>query len=166
MGKKKEDLFKETETSDNFLITFRKTRKVFLLEYAAGFLLLSLLVASYLEDVFVRREIQYFVLGLALFAFVYVEGSRLFVRYEIQPKKVVIVHGLFKQAKKNVYFQPLGYLPDLNIKQNRMQRLLNYGTIYVKSSGEVTFEINDIDDPQKVMKLLEDLIEKSRMEKK
>ncbi len=77
------------------------------------------------------------------------------------PEKMVITEGLVKQRKQNVYYHPLGYVPDINIKQNFMQRMLNYGTISV-STGSNSFQIKDIDNPDKVVGLLEDLIENSK----
>ncbi len=77
------------------------------------------------------------------------------------PQKAIIVNGIIKQSKKNIYFHPLGFVPDINIKQNRIQRVLNYGTIYVQG-GSNPFEIKEIDHPLRVMDFLEELIEKNK----
>lgn len=156
----------EENIGNHFSVTFKRTRKCFLLEYAIGILLLCLLAASYIQDVFIRKEIQYFVLGLALFAFAFAEVSRLFVLYEIQPDKIIIVRGLIKKEKQFMYFQPSNYIPDIHSNQTMKQRLLGYGTISMKGEGGNHIELYDINKPQEVMKFLEDLIEKKMVEKR
>jgi membrane protein YdbS with pleckstrin-like domain len=87
----------------------------------------------------------------------------MFLVYEITPSKVTIRHGLIEQTHKNVHFVPLGYIPEINMEQDRIQRLLNYGTIFVHGSAQNSFEIKDIDHPKKILKLIEELIEKNRL---
>ena len=83
-------------------------------------------------------------------------------RYTILPNKLTIIKGIIKHDKKNVYFHPLGFVPDLNIKQTRIQRMLSYGTIYLKGEGGNTFTIKDISKPHKVLEMIEELIRKNR----
>ncbi|MEK6969646.1 MAG: PH domain-containing protein [Nanoarchaeota archaeon] len=143
------------------LTTLRRSRKAFLVEYTCGVLLLLLLAVFSLKGIELWAGFQYFVLGLALFSFVYAEFSRMLIQYRIMPQKAIIVNGIIKQSKKNIYFHPLGFVPDINIKQNRIQRVLNYGTIYVQG-GSNPFEIKEIDHPLRVMDFLEELIEKNK----
>ena len=149
---------------DNATIeVLRKSRKAYIIEYSCTVILLFLLFTTYYKGIFLKSILQYFVVGLAATAFLSAELSRILTYYKITPKKVVIVKGIIKQNKKNVYFHPLGFVPDINVKQNRIQRILNYGTIYVKVSGqENSFEICDINRPQKIMNLIEDLISKNK----
>lgn len=152
---------KELVDNNKCLMTIRKSRKSCLLEYSCGIFLLLLLGISVLKRIY-QPKLHYFVLSLALFSFVYAEGSRLFVRYKIMPKKTIIIKGIIKQNRKNVYFHPLGFVTDINVKQGRLQRLLNYGTIYVQGAGGISFEIKDISHPHQIMNVIEDLIEKSK----
>ena len=83
------------------------------------------------------------------------------VSYRVTTSKVTIVHGLIKQTRKNVNFHPLSYVPDINLKQTVIQRLLGYGTVYVDSQGG-SFEFKEIAHPQKILGRIEGLIEKTR----
>ena len=105
---------------------------------------------------------QTFILLIAALAFISPEISRIMLRYRITSSKISIIKGLLKQTKKNVHFLPLGYVPEINLKQSRIQRLLNYGTIFVHGSGENSFEIKEVDHPQKILELIEELIDKYR----
>lgn len=155
----------QKQEKEAVLKTLRKTRKAFFIEYACGFLLLTLLAMLYLKGIPVRTHLAYFVLGVSLVSVGSAEISRIFIKYKITENKLMIIHGLLKQSKKNVYFQALAFIPDLNVKQSRLQRLLNYGSLYLKSGGENTFEIRDINGPQQVLDLIERLIEHSKRER-
>tara|TARA_Y100000310_G_C20475968_1_gene712426 strand:+ start:8 stop:496 length:489 start_codon:yes stop_codon:yes gene_type:complete len=146
----------------NILKVYRKTRKAFLIEYTCGIFLLAALGVSYFKEIQFNPIFQHFVIGISLFAFASVEFSRIFTRYKITPEKISIIKGIIKQDKKNVYFHPLGFVPDLNVKQSRLQRLFNYGTIYLKSGDIHTFEIKDVSSPHKVLELIENLIEENK----
>ncbi len=154
------------EEKEAVLKTLRKTRKAFFIEYACSFSLLGLLVLLYLKGIPVNTPLAYFVLGVSLVSVSSAEISRIFIKYMITENKLMIIHGLLKQSKKNVYFQALAFIPDLNVKQSRLQRLLNYGSLYLKSGGENTFEIRDINSPQQVLDLIERLIEHSKRERR
>ena len=143
------------------LTTLRRSRKAFLLEYSCSVILLLLLAIFSRKSIEMWAGFQYFVLGLALFFVVYAEFTRLLIQYRIMPQKAIIVNGIIKQSKKNIYFHPLGFVPDINIKQTRVQRILNYGTIYVQG-GSNPFEIKEINHPLQVMDFLEELIEKNK----
>ena len=75
--------------------------------------------------------------------------------------KLVTIDGIIKQNRKNIYFHPLGFVPDINIKQNRIQRLLNYGTISIVMGGS-NFEIKDVNNPHSIIKIIEEQIEYSK----
>lgn len=148
---------------DQVLFTLRKSRKVFFIEYFCGFLLLLFLGGMYLKRIFLANYIQYCLLLLVLFIIIYTEISRLVTQYKITSTKIIIIRGIVQQSTKNVYFRPLGFATDLNIHQNRLQRLLNYGTIYLRGSDkENAFEFESIDQPQEILDVLEQLIEQNR----
>ena len=149
-------------TNKRILKTYRKTRKAYLTEYGCGAFLLTAVGVSFLNGVNFNAVFQYFVVGVSLFAVGTAEMSRMFTRYKITPEKITIIKGIIRQDKKNVYFHPLGFVPDLNVKQSRLQRILNYGTIFLKSGDTHTFEIKDVNSPHKILELIEKLVEDNK----
>ncbi|HLD72649.1 MAG TPA: PH domain-containing protein [Candidatus Nanoarchaeia archaeon] len=146
---------------EHLLYILKRSRKAFFPEYSCGFFLLILLGINYFTGYFSNQLLIYFLLGLAVFSLISAEYSRMVLKYTFMPEKMVISEGLIKQRKQNVYYHPLGYVPDINVKQNYLQRMLNYGTISV-STGSNSFQIKDIDHPDQVVGLLEDLIENTK----
>ncbi len=152
----------EHDEHEEVITVLRKSRKAFLIEYACGILLLALLFITNWKGIILPPKAQYYVGGLAFVSIVSAEISRLIWKYKVTPSKISIIKGFIQQNKKNVHFLPLGYVPDINLKQNRIQRLLNYGTIFIHSSSENSLEIKDVDCPQKVLEMIEELIEHAR----
>ena len=153
------------QPTDEQPINLRKTRKAFIAEYSCGVFLLGLLVIGTLKGLQVKQYMFYFMGGIALTAIGSAEFMLAMVRYKILPHKLVITHGIIQQKKKNIYFHPLGFVPDLNVKQSRIQRIFNIGTVFLTSSGEA-FELKDIDNPHQVLELVEKLIEENRTVKR
>ena len=151
----------EEKKEDHLLLSLRQTRRAFLVEYFCSFLLLGIGVAVYLHAVPIRQQYSYLIGALGLLSLISAESSILATRYKIYNTKFSIIHGLIKHQKKNVYFQPLAYVPDLNIHQSRVQRPLNYGTVFIKTVGE-TFEIRNITHPQKVLVMIEELVKQNK----
>lgn len=143
------------------LKSFKKTRKAFLSEYFCGFFLFFFFGFISLRGVRLPSLANFFVIGFALFCLAYAEGSRIFVRYKITPEKLIIIQGIIKQNRKNIYFHPLGFVIDINVRQGRIQRFLNYGTVFVKG-GDNSFEIKDINQPHQILNLVEDLIKSNK----
>jgi len=152
----------KAEKEEKVITILRKSRKAFLIEYACSFVLLALLGTLYLKGIRLSSMFTYLVLGIALFALISAELARALVWYKITSNKIVIVKGFIKQSKKNVHFLPLGYIPEINTHQGRIQRLLNIGTIFVHGSAQNSFEIKDVHNPQQVLVLIERLIEENR----
>jgi len=75
--------------------------------------------------------------GLVLLLVYTVEITRIRSIYKITPNQVVVENGIFKKKRKAVFFNNI---VDVNFKQGYVQRLLNYGTITVGSSGGRTHE--------------------------
>ncbi len=150
------------EKEDKVITVIRKSRKAFIIEYVCSFILVVLLIATYVKGIRLPTIFNYLILGIAAFALLSAELSRALTSYKITESKVIIIKGIIKQAKKNVHFLPLGYIPEINTHQGRIQRLLNIGTIFVHGSAQNSFEIKDINDPQKVLELIEQLIEENR----
>ncbi|MBU0457072.1 MAG: PH domain-containing protein [Nanoarchaeota archaeon] len=154
----------DSNNDEEVLMSLRKTRKSLTTEYFCAIFLLLLLLISSVKGLVIKANIKYFIFGLALFSFVSAELSRYFVNYKITPKKVITTNGIIKQTKKNIYFHPLGFVTDINVKQDRIQRILNYGTVYVKSaSGDNSLEIKDVDRPHEVLEMIENLIKRNRL---
>ncbi len=149
--------------NERVLYKLRKSRKAYVIEYFCGaFLLISAGVLWGMDII----NSGYFVGAVMLLggiAILSAEVSRLITRYTILPTKIIITKGLMQQTRKNVYFRPLGFATDINVHQGRWQRLLGYGTIYLRGSdAENAFELADIDYPDDMMRTIEELIEQNR----
>ena len=140
----------------------KRTRKAFLPEYFSGIVLLFILFVFHFNEIIIPFSLDYLLVGLAAFAFISVELSRMTVDYHITPEKIIITKGIIDKHHKNVHFHPLGFVPDINVKQSFYQRLLNYGTVFIHGSGENHLEIKDVNNPHQILKVLEDLIEENR----
>jgi uncharacterized membrane protein YdbT with pleckstrin-like domain len=151
----------------NTLLKLRKSRKAFLVEYICGFFLLGIVLLMVLKN---YDKTSYLFVGMVLatlFIFLSVEMMRIMTRYSITKTKIIIIHGLIKQLKKNVYYHPLAFVPDLNVKQSRLDRLLDIGTVYLKGGGnENTFELKDISNPHRALEMIENLIDDNQTLKK
>ena len=150
------------EEAEQVIGKLRKTRKAFLLEYLCALSLLGMAAYSTYARLLPLWAVYTF-LGIALVALFSAELARLFVRYDITHSKIIVVKGYLKQSKKNVYFHSLAYVPDMNVSQTAIQRLLNYGKVYVHGGGlSEAFEINDINNPQAILKQMEQLVKHTR----
>ncbi|HLD01217.1 MAG TPA: PH domain-containing protein [Candidatus Nanoarchaeia archaeon] len=149
---------------DEVLAKYCRTRKAYLVEYSCGFLLLGLLGYSKLNGDYIAPGVTLLIGGTGLFSLLLAEYSRLITRYKITRSKITIVHGFIKRQKKNVYFHPLGFVPDLNVKQGRLQRILGYGSVFLRGTQGNVFEIRNVNNPSKVLDLIEDLIKKNKNE--
>ena len=146
---------------EKIIVTLRHSRKSFLLEYACSFFLLTLAVFSLFKGGILSKAappfLTLFVLGL-----ISTEVRRFYGdRYNIMQTKLSVIKGILRVRKRNIYYQPLGFIPDFNIKQTFLQRLLGYGTVFVHV-GSTALELRDVDNPHEVLKMFERLIEESR----
>ena len=154
----------ELAAGEKMLFTLSKTRKGYVIEYFCAVFLLSLPFLATMWNFLLTLRAQRVLLLLGVVVALYAEISRIYVRYKITTKKIIIISGLLRQNKKNVYFHPLAFIPDINVEQNIVQRVFNFGTISVRGSEDNAFEIKDIDDPHAVMKEVERLIDETRVE--
>lgn len=151
----------ENGQGEKSLYRFRKTRKAFLLEYGCAFFLIVFYI------IFTKKElltdlINYAVLGLGLAAIAAAEITRLMEFYEITQDKIITTRGLFRKDRKYMYFQPLNFIPNINLKQNAMQRLWNYGSLSMKGEGDNQIEIDDVNKPKEIIKIIEEVMEHHR----
>lgn len=139
----------------------KRSRKIYILEYCCSFLLLIFSGWVYFKGIVSSIIIFKLVFSLALLILLWVEISRLVYRYKITPTKITMIQGLLRQHKKHVYFQPLAFVPDLNVHQSAIQRILDYGTISIMGQSDA-FQIRDIDHPHEIIKMLEELIDQNK----
>lgn len=136
----------------------KQSRKAFLVEYLCGVLIL--LMGLSLPVKYSNFQFPLFVIGgLSLGS---AELSRYLTRYIFTKDKIIVISGLIQQSKKHIYFHPLGFVPDLHVSQGRIQRILGYGDIYLKSDGRNNFMIKNISNPHKVYDLIERSIRNNR----
>ena len=147
---------------EKVLLVLRRSRKSYSIEYACAAFLIILLLILFARGTVVAKSIVSVVIGIAVLALVSAEVASLFSSYTITQQKVIITKGLIKKQTKNVHFIPLGFVPEINLKQGRIQRLLNIGTVFIHGSGENSFEIKDVDNPQRILELIEELIEMNK----
>jgi hypothetical protein len=154
------------EKQEEALHMCRESRKQYLIEYFLALLLFLLLFFFKTKGVYVPKLISYFVSFFIIALLVIPEWRRIIgFQYFIYPTKITSINGLIKQKRKNIHFFALSFIPDININQTRMQRILNYGTVYISGGEKNTLNIRDVDKPRKVMTLVEDLINKKRNER-
>lgn len=142
--------------------TLFRTRKAFWVEYLCGIIILVLLGLSYLKGIQLTWQVRLSLLVVALAIFVYTEVHRVMLRYRVLEDKLIVINGLLREDKKNLYFHALGFVPDINIKQGLIQRVFKYGSIFVVGGIINSFEISNVSHPHLVMEMIEDLIEKSK----
>lgn len=148
---------------ERVLYKVRKSRKAFLTEYVCGGLLVISAGALYGMGFSSSMYLLGVIVLIGILAIISAEVSRMMARYIILPTKIIITKGLVQQTRQNVYFRPLGFATDINLRQGRWQRLLGYGTIYLRGSdAENAFELADIDYPEDMMRTIEELIEQNR----
>ncbi|PIZ50732.1 hypothetical protein COY27_05965 [Candidatus Woesearchaeota archaeon CG_4_10_14_0_2_um_filter_33_13] len=152
----------ETLLDKKVPFTLKNTRKAFWVEYICVFIIFSIWFFSKIKIIILMSTIESVLLGLVLVIILLIELSRATLRYEIGVEKLEIIKGIIKQDKKNIYYHPLGFVPDINVKQSRIQRILGYGTISVTVSGQNSFEISDVDKPEEVMAVIERQIKLSK----
>lgn len=152
------------EKEEEVLFSLRKTRKAFIPEYLCGFFLLIVNGVLVLEGIKLKPLFSYSLYGITALTVILPEYIRLFTQYKFFTTKMIIIKGIIQQAKQNVYFAPLAFIPNINTKQNRMQRIFGYGSISILGgvSPENHFEIKDINQPKQIMTVLENLIEENR----
>ena len=152
------------QEKEQVLKVMRKTRRAYIPEYFCAAVILLMVLLANTKGIAIPNFLLYTGLSMGFFAVSLAEISRLITRYQITTSKLVVVHGIIKKNKKNVYFQSLAYVPDLNVKQSRIGRILNYGTVYLRSAGmeESTFEIKDINSPLEILSLIENLVAELR----
>lgn len=149
-------------SGERVLYSVAKTRKGFFIEYTCAVFLMLLAVYSKFTSLQLSLSARKVIFGVGLVIFIYAELSRVYIRYKFTNKKIIIITGILRQHKKSVYYHPLAFVPDINVEQNIIGRIFNFGTISVRGSAENAFEIKDIDSPQEVMKDIERLIEETR----
>lgn len=154
-----------TVENEEVLMSLKQSRKAFLVEYACGLFILGAFWWLNAQGLKLSRTLSYMIIGLGVIIIAIPELYRLTPRYKITTSKLIVIEGILKQQRKNVYYHPLGFVPDLNVSQTAVQRLLDYGSIFLRGSDQNTFEIRNINSPQEILAWLEELIDKNRRNK-
>ena len=145
-------------SQEKILKKIKPSRKGFLIEYVCGFLVLIMAFLVLPKS----NNLTYLLLGFSSISIGSAEAHRYLTRYIFKESKLIMVTGLIKQKKKHIYFHPLGFVPDLHVSQGRIQRLLGYGDIHLKGGEGEAFEIKDVNNPHKILELVEERIAKNR----
>jgi len=124
-------------TVDEPLHVLRPTRVAFMDVYALALVPPALMIALTIMAVPVPFWGIWAAAGLALIFVYSVEINRMRSIYKITPNQVVIQNGILKKTRKAVFFNNI---VDVNFRQGYFQRLMNYGTITIGSSGGRTHE--------------------------
>ena len=143
-------------------INLKKTRKAFFVEYFCGFLLFGLAVFAFIKGSSIPPIALYLAIGVGFISLASAEISRNLVRYKITSDKVIITTGIIKKHKRNVYFHPLSFVPDINAHQSLLQRFFNYGTVFVRGGVENQLELRDINNPIKILNIIESHVNANR----
>tara|TARA_Y100000310_G_scaffold326503_1_gene391464 strand:+ start:453 stop:929 length:477 start_codon:yes stop_codon:yes gene_type:complete len=148
---------KNKEHHEEIIMTFRRSRKAFIIEYLCAFTLISLFFIAILKGYTIRPLIYVTIFSLVGIAVISAELSRYLHRCKVSESKILIVNGLIKQSKRHIFITAI---TDIDAKQGYLQRIFGYGDIDIKSaSGEKALVIKDINNPEGTMKRLEELIE-------
>jgi|SRR3989344_8358696 len=150
------------DKEERVLVSLKKSRNVFLIEYVCALFLGVLLLMIYLKEISIPswafRGVMVLIAGIVVF----VEISRIYSRYVITTSKLIIIKGLINEHRKNIYFHPLSYVTDFEVRQSFGQRMLGYGTISLSGSQGYDFVIEDINNPNEVLKIIEELVNVSK----
>ena len=125
----------DKEEPEKVLMILHPSRKAYLIEYTCGVVLLIVLLFLSIQGIFLRPMVRNVVIGLAFFAIIVPECFRFLICYKITNHKISITKGFLKHSKKNVGYLPLAFVPDISMKQTRIQRILDYGTVFVEGQG-------------------------------
>lgn len=156
-----------TKGSDHIIKSLKRSRKAFFVEYGCATILVLLLIVLAISGIIIPKTLTLTVLAIVVLIILSVEFSRYMVRYLFTPKKFVMVHGIIRQRKRNVYYLPLGFVPDIDTHQSRIQRVLGIGSVSISGQPAIggqeaeTFQIKDVSDPHGVLEFLEEMIAKS-----
>ncbi len=149
---------KEETFSEESLIKVNTSRRSFLPEYACVLTLVSILGYSQLHQIILPERFNYFIIALIVLILISTELLKASHRAVITSSKVIIFDGLIKQTQKHIWTSSI---TNVDIHQNPLQRLFNYGEINLRSaSGERTLRLKNVANPAWVLDRLEELIEK------
>jgi len=154
-------MLSDDHEEEKVIVTLRHSRKSFLLEYVCSFFLLLLVLFSLFSGGNPSKIALPF-LAVSMLGVVSTEVRRFYGdRYNIMQSKLSVVKGILKIRKRNIYYQPLGFVPDFNIRQTFFERIFGYGTVFVHV-GNTALELRDVDNPHEVLKMFERLIDETR----
>jgi membrane protein YdbS with pleckstrin-like domain len=142
---------------DKPLMNLSRSRKAFSIEYICATFLLSLPLIAIWKGVSLTPFYSIVPLGVAGTVIGMSELSRYVHRSNITENKILIVDGLVKMRKRHVFISAIN---DVDTKQTRLQRLLGFGNVHVRTASGEELELRDINNPERVMEKIEELIAK------
>ena len=143
--------------AEEILLQFRKSRKSYWMEYLSGFFLLGLLAIVAVKGINLPMKGYYFVGGLAMISIGSAESTRMLFNYKISAEKMSLQHGLISQTKRYIFVPSIA---DIDVKQTKIERLFNYGTIHLRSMSGEALQVPGIGDPYAITGLVEELVQK------
>ena len=127
------------------------------MEYLSGFFLLGLLAVVTVKGINLPTKGYLFVGGLAMLSIGSAEGTRMLFKYKITATKMMLQHGLISQTKRYIFVPSIA---DIDVKQTKIERLLNYGTIHLRSMSGEALQVPGIGEPYEITGLVENLVQK------
>lgn len=142
----------------------RKSRKVFLHYYFFGILLIIFglfssigLINSFLPFLAVLSDyLSYFLVGIGLVLFVISEVKRVLVKYSITETRIIKESGIIN---KFIDYIPYQMIERISLHNMWYERLLKIGDIKI-DTGEENLLIESVDHPEKLEKIIRDIINK------
>jgi len=153
-------LFHEKEDPKKTIRTIQNTRKVFIPIYLMALILIIALIYLYKND-YTINILSLTLSGIFLFFCIkYTEIHRMSHIWRINYNNFEHSSGIInKRIKKLDYLS----ISDIEVHQNVLQRLFDYGDIVIHQFAE-TLIIKSINEPKKVAEIIQEAIEQKRKE--
>jgi len=138
----------------------KTSRKLYIPYYVMVLILLGFISYIKYNDLAINDYAFWGAVIFSFFVIKFVEIHRLSDSYEIHHDVLVHSQGIFNKKIKSVDFFAIS---DLDVTQNILQRILNFGDVNVRLfSKDSTTYIKNITNPKKFARVLEENISKRR----
>ncbi len=143
---------KKREKDEGPTVRLKITRKAFIPIYFFALLLVAVPTTLSLLKYSVSGWL-WIVSGIVLLLGVKIpELERFMTTYTITPSAVIVEKGFISQRRT---YRPLSIVTDVDLKQTAWQRILNYGSLTIKTfQGDV--EIGNINAPETFIPMIEE----------
>ena len=139
----------------------RTSRKLYIPLYLMILILLAVILYIWVSGLSLNKIALMGVIVFGVIAFLFIEIHRLKDLYEIKPNSLVHSHGIISKKIKSVDFLAIS---DLDVSQNVMQRIFNFGNVNVRlfSGKESATSIKNINNPREFAEFLEETMNKKK----